>query len=68
MPVTVLSLRTSPSARSDPRLVAELCFALVEAALKQCFVHGQVERQEEYIREVVGAIRALTLVDPRHGS
>jgi len=47
----------------DPRLVAELCFALVEAALRQCFVYGHGQRREEYIAEVVGAIRALTLVD-----
>jgi AcrR family transcriptional regulator len=40
----------------DPQIVAELLFALVEAALTQCFVHGDGEREEEYLRETVRCV------------
>jgi AcrR family transcriptional regulator len=46
----------------DPQITAELLFALVEAALTECFVHGDGSREEEYLRETVacveGALRA----------
>jgi AcrR family transcriptional regulator len=46
----------------DPRITAELLFALVEAALTECFVRGDGSREEEYLREAVacveGALRA----------
>jgi AcrR family transcriptional regulator len=42
-------------------IVAELTYALVEAALRECFVSGRGAREEEYLREAVlcieGAIR-----------
>jgi AcrR family transcriptional regulator len=46
----------------DPRIAAELLFALVEAALMECFVHGDGSRESDYLREAVacvtGAVRA----------
>ena len=46
----------------DPQITAELLFALVEAALTECFVYGDGSREEEYLRETVacveGALRA----------
>jgi len=46
----------------DPQIAAELLFALVEAALTECFVYGDGSREEEYLRETVacveGALRA----------
>jgi len=47
----------------DPDVTAELLFGLVEAALIECFVHGDGRREEDYLRETVccveGAVRAL---------
>jgi AcrR family transcriptional regulator len=46
----------------DSQIAAELLFALVEAALLECFTHGQGEREEDYLREAVacveGAVRS----------
>jgi hypothetical protein len=45
----------------DPQIAAELLFALVEAALTECFVRHGGAREEEYLRETVrcveGAVR-----------
>jgi AcrR family transcriptional regulator len=45
----------------DPRIAAELLFALVGAALTECFVRHGGAREEEYLRETVrcveGAVR-----------
>ena len=40
----------------DPQIAAELLFALVEAALTECFVHGAGEREEDYLRETVRCV------------
>jgi AcrR family transcriptional regulator len=40
----------------DPEIGAELLFALVEAALTQCFVLGSGEREEDYLRETVRCV------------
>jgi AcrR family transcriptional regulator len=46
----------------DPQIAAELLFALVEAALTECFVHGAGEREEDYLRETVRCVEgALAL-------
>lgn len=51
-----------------PRLTADLLFALVEAALTACFVHGDGSREEEYLREAVacidGALRPVAASPP----
>jgi AcrR family transcriptional regulator len=39
-----------------PRITAELLFALVEAALTECFVRGDGSREEEYLRETVACV------------
>jgi AcrR family transcriptional regulator len=44
-----------------PRITAELLFALVEAALTGCFVHGDGSREEEYLREAVACIEGAVL-------
>ena len=47
--------------RMDARIVAELTYALVEAALTECFVRGDGSREQDYLRETVicieGALR-----------
>ena len=43
-------------ARWTPQIAAELLFALVEAALTECFVHGDGEREEDYLRETVRCV------------
>jgi AcrR family transcriptional regulator len=40
----------------DPRICAELLFALVEAALTECYVRGDGSREEEYLREAVACV------------
>ena len=35
----------------DAQIVAELLFALVEAALMECFVRGDGSRENDYLRE-----------------
>jgi AcrR family transcriptional regulator len=40
----------------DPRITAELLFAVVEAALTECFVYGDGSREEEYLRETVACV------------
>ncbi len=46
----------------DARITAELLYALVGAALFECFFHGDGSRESEYLRETVacveGALRA----------
>jgi AcrR family transcriptional regulator len=52
----------------DPRISAELLYALVEAALTECFVRGDGSREEEYLREAVacveGALRSRSPSNP----
>jgi len=47
----------------DPEITAELLFALVEAALIECFVRSDGRREPDYLREAVrcveGAVRAF---------
>jgi len=45
----------------DPRITAELLFALVEAALTGCFVYGDGSREEEYLREAVACVEGALL-------
>ena len=45
----------------DPAIVAELLFALVEAALTGCFVHGDGSREPEYLRETVACVEGALL-------
>jgi AcrR family transcriptional regulator len=40
----------------DPQITAELLFALVEAALVECFVHGDGSREAEYLRETIACV------------
>src|SRR5262245_31707263 len=53
----------------DPHITAELLFALVEAALMECFVHGDGSRESDYLREAVacvtGAVRATAAPAPK---
>ena len=52
--------------RLDSQIAAELLFALVEAALIECFTHGQGEREEAYLREAVACVEGA--VRPRASS
>jgi AcrR family transcriptional regulator len=45
----------------DPRIAAELLFALVEAALIECFVRGDGSREEDYLRETVRCVEGALL-------
>jgi len=45
----------------DPRITAELLFALVEAALTECFVYGDGSREAEYLRETVACVEGALL-------
>jgi AcrR family transcriptional regulator len=47
-----------------PRIAAELLFALVEAALTECFVHGGGEREEDYLREAVRCVEGALMPRP----
>jgi AcrR family transcriptional regulator len=42
-----------------PRITATLLFGLVEAALKDCFVHGGGANEDAYVTEVVQAINGI---------
>jgi AcrR family transcriptional regulator len=48
----------------DPRIAAELLFALVEAALTECFVRGGGEREEDYLREAVRCVEGALMPRP----
>jgi AcrR family transcriptional regulator len=45
----------------DPQITAELLYALVEAALTECFVYGDGSREEEYLRETVACVEGALL-------
>jgi len=45
----------------DAQIVAELLFALVEAALVECFVRGDGSREEAYLREAVRCVEGAVL-------
>jgi AcrR family transcriptional regulator len=45
----------------DPLITAELLFALVEAALTECFVYGDGSREEDYLRETVACVEGALL-------
>jgi AcrR family transcriptional regulator len=45
----------------DAQIVAELLFALVEAALIECFVRGDGSREEDYLREAVRCVEGAVL-------
>ncbi len=46
---------------TDPRILAELCFGLVEAGLRECYGRGipTSEVEETYVGEVARCIRAM---------
>ena len=46
---------------ADPRVLAELSFGVVEAALRECYARGKAPRvrEEIYITEVARCLRAL---------
>ena len=48
-------------AATEPRVLAELAFGLVEAALRECYARGKASqaREETYIKEVARCLRAL---------
>jgi AcrR family transcriptional regulator len=48
----------------DAQIVAELLFALVEAALMECFVRGDGSREEDYLREAVRCVEGAVLPFP----
>ena len=50
----------------EPRITAELLFALVEAALTECFVVGDGSREKDYLRETVACVEGALL--PRASS
>jgi AcrR family transcriptional regulator len=48
----------------DPQVTAELLFALVEAALIECFVHGDGTREPDYLREAVRCVEGAVRTPP----
>ena len=48
-------------AASDPQMLAELCFGLVEAGLRECYARGlpPADVEERYIAEVARCVRAM---------
>jgi len=48
----------------EPRITAELCFGLVETALRECFVRASGANEELYVGEVVRAIAAMLQRSP----
>ena len=48
----------------DPRIVAELLYALVEAALTECFLHGDGSREADYLRETIACVEGAMLARP----
>jgi len=52
----------------DPRILAELLYALVEAALSECFVRGDGSRETDYLREAIACVEGAMLArpDPTH--
>ena len=48
----------------DPQIAAELLFALVEAALTECFVRHDGAREEDYLREAVRCVEGAVLPRP----
>jgi len=48
----------------DPRIAAELLFALVEAALTACYVREDGSREEAWLRETVACVEGAVLARP----
>jgi AcrR family transcriptional regulator len=48
----------------DPQITAELLYALVEAALSECFVRGDGSREPEYLREAIACVEGALLSRP----
>jgi AcrR family transcriptional regulator len=48
----------------EPRLAAELLFALVEAALQACFVREDGSREEDWLRETVRCVEGAVSLAP----
>ena len=47
----------------DPRIVAELLYALVEAALSECFLHGDGSREADYLRETIACVEKKVIIE-----
>ncbi len=58
----------------NPVIVAELLYALVEAALSECFLRGDGSREAEYLRETIACVegallaRSTATIHPRSSS
>ncbi len=51
---------------ASPRVCSELCFGVVESALRECFVRGKRADEDLYVEEAVRAIRAM--LQPREST
>ena len=64
---SLVARRASGALRAlDPRIVAELLYALVEAALIECFLHRDGSRESEYLRETVRCVEGALMARPRN--
>jgi AcrR family transcriptional regulator len=45
----------------DAQIAAELVFALVEAAIVECFAHGDGAREADYLREAVACVEGALI-------
>lgn len=45
----------------DAEITAELVYALVEAAIVECFAHGGGEREADYLREAVACVEGALI-------
>jgi AcrR family transcriptional regulator len=45
----------------DPQIAAELVFALVEAAIVECFAHGDGAREADYLREAIACVEGALM-------
>jgi AcrR family transcriptional regulator len=46
--------------KTDPAILAELSFGVVETALRECYTRDKRDRESAYIAEVVATIRGMT--------
>lgn len=49
----------------DTRIVSELCYSLVDGALRACFIEGDGEREEEYLREAIHCVESALAPETR---
>lgn len=60
----LLQRKSSAMRPLDAGIAAELLFALVEAALLECFLHGDGSRESEYLRETVRCVEGALMARP----